>query len=546
MAQTVQYTLSLKDLLSAKIQAAEGAVVKFEDKMKRAQGAANNLASAVGVAFGTAAVVAFGQKMIQAGTTVENALTGLTTLLKDKAEAQQVINNTMEDATKTPFAFEGLLAANKALISAGVASREARTDVLNLANAIAATGGGDDELQRMVVNLQQIKNTGKATAADIKQFAFAGVNIYKVLADATNLPIEKVKDMDVTYDQLTMALARAAGEGGIYANGLANMANNTSVRISNLGDSVFQFSVQMFNDLKPAIDTVISGLLSFVEMLRGVWNWVVQNVEIFKALAIGIGVAATAYALYRGALLAGLAIQGMQTAATYIQIAAMYTLGASYGTASLATKLLAAAQYGLNAAFAANPIGFVITVLAALTAGVVYAYNKFATFRAVLWGVWGVIKTWASLVTDAFEGVWKVIKGVFTLDAAMVVEGFNQAAGAVVGAGKKLAQGFKEGYDEGLKDFASDQAKKTVTAPKAAAPVAGKPKGMAAAMPTIPNETKGAQGQKVVTMNIKIDSLIKDFKIQTTNVTEGAAKIRELVAQTLVSATNDSQLIAGQ
>jgi tape measure domain-containing protein len=547
MSETVVYTLTLKDLLTGKIQVADGAVDKFENKMRKAQTTANNLANAVGVAFGTAAVVAFGQRMIQAGTKVEDALTGLTTLLRDQAAAQEVINNTMEDATKTPFAFEGLLAANKALISAGVSAKDARTDVLNLANAIAATGGGDDELQRMVVNLQQIKNTGEATAADIKQFAFAGVNIYKVLADSTGQPIEKVKELGVSYDALTAALAKAAGEGGIYANGLANMAQNTSVRISNLGDGIFQLGVTMFNDLKPAIDTVISGLASLVDAMSAGWNWLVRNRDAVYAVSVGLGVVAGAYAIYRASLLAGVAIQGIQTAVTYVQIAAMYTLGTAYGTASIFTKLMAAAQYALNAAMTANPIGIVIVALGALTAGVVYAYNQFGTFRAVLWGVWGVIKAWAALVVDAFEGVWKVIKGVFTLDGAMVIEGFKQSADVMVNAGRKLAEGFKTGYDEGMKDFASDQAKKTVAAPKnVAGPTAGGGTKTTPAIAPVKAETKGAQAAKAVTINVTIGSLIKDFKIQTTNVTEGAAKVREMVAQALVSATNDSQLIAGQ
>lgn len=519
--EQVQYTLSLRDLLSGKIKQAEDSVVKFEDKMKRAQGTANNLASAVGIAFGAAAVAAFGQKMIAAGTQVENALTGLTTLLKDKAAAQEVINNTMEDATKTPFAFEGLLAANKALISAGVGAKDARTDVLNLANAIAATGGGDDELQRMVVNLNQIKMTGKATAQDIKQFAFAGVNIYKVLADATNLPIEKLKEMDVSYDVLTMALAKAAAAGGIYENALANMGQNTSVKISNVGDAVFRLSVQMFNDLKPAIDSIISGLLSFVDVMQSAWNWIMENKNVIAATALTIGIATAAYQVY------------------------LFTIGQG----ALYTGLLTAAQWALNVAMNANPIGIIITGLGLLVGAVVYAYNSFGTFRAVLWGVWGVIKAWAALVVDAFEGVWKVIKGVMTLDAGMVVEGFKQSAGAMVDAGKRLAQGFKEGYDEGMADFAKDQSKKTVAAPGVkggALPVgaAGKKAVMPAMDPK--NETKGAQGAKSVTITVNIGSLIKDFKIATTNIQEGAAKVREMVAQAMVNATNDSQLIAGQ
>jgi tape measure domain-containing protein len=517
--QVVQYTLSLKDLLTDKINQANNSVNRLEGSLDKVKGAASSFGSAVGIAFGSAAVVAFGSKMITAGTQVENALTGLTTLLKDKAAAQNVINNTMEDATKTPFAFEGLLSANKALISAGVSATEARGDVLNLANAIAATGGGDDELQRMVVNLQQVKNTGKATAQDIKQFAFAGVNIYKVLADATGQPIEKVKEMEVSYDQLTMALAKAAGEGGIYANGLANMANNTSVQISNLGDSVFQFSVQMFNDLKPAIDTIVSGLATFVGWMRQGWEWLVRNKDLVQALAVGVAVAAVAWQAY------------------------LIVTGESV----IVTGLLTAAQWALNIAMNANPIGMIIVAIGALTAGVMYAYNHFEKFRAVIWATWAVIKEFASIVTDVFTGVAKMWEGIFTFNMDKVKEGVTKTVSAYADAGYRIGKAAKDGYNAGLKDFAADQTSKTKAAPKNVVQgmpgAGGAAKGGAAVTPA-KSETGKAQGQKVMNINISIGSLIKDFKISTTNMTEGAGKVRELVAQALLSATNDSQILA--
>lgn len=517
MSQTVQYVLSLRDLLSDKIKMADGSVNRLEGSIGRAQSAVVSFGSAVGIAFGAAAIVGFASKMVSAGTTVENQLTGLTTLLKDQAEAQQVVNNTMEDATKTPFAFEGLLSANKALIAAGVGAKDARADVLNLANAIAATGGGDDELQRMVVNLQQIKNTGKATAMDIKQFAFAGVNIYKLLAEATNQPIEKVKDMEVSYDTLTMALRKAHDEGGIYFNGLENMSKNTSVRISNLGDSVFNLSVQMFNDLKPAIDTVINGIAKFVEKMAEGWNWVMRNKEEIKN-----------FALVLGAIVAPLAIV---TAGTWL-------LTAAGGALTLVLTGVATVMTFI----AANPI---TVALMAVAGAVMYCYTHFAKFRAVLWGVWETVKEFASLVKEAFQNLWHIIHGIFTLDADEIKLGSVSHANAMMNAGHRLGKAFKKGYDDGMKDFAEEQKANTVAAPKNVTKAAG---AVGAKNPNIEptKETKGATGQKNTTINVTIGSLIKDFKIETTNITEGAGKVREMVAQALLSATNDSQILAGQ
>ena len=51
-------------------------------------------------------------------------------------------------------------------------------------------------------------------------------------------------------------------------------------------------------------------------------------------------------------------------------------------------------------------------------------------------------------------------------------------------------------------------------------------------------------GQKSYNINIKIDSLVKEFTVSTTTVGEGAQKIKDIVTQVMLSAVNDSQLIA--
>lgn len=512
--QVVQYTLSLKDLLTGKLKEADNAAQRIEGTMTSLQSKVGSLGAAIGVTFGTAAVVAFTNNMIQAGSKVENALTGLTTLLKDAGEAQQVINNTMADAAATPFAFEGLLAANKALIGAGVGAKDARVDVLNLANAIAATGGGDDELQRMVVNLQQIKNTGKATAADIKQFAFAGVNIYKVLADATNQPIEKIKEMDVSYEMLTFALQKAANEGGIYANGLQNMAGNTSIQISNLGDAMFQLSVKMFNDLKPAITTVITGLQNFISALSAGWDWLKQNKEMLEQVATVVLAGAAAYGVY-------------------------WTMTTGVTTA---LGLMRIAQLALNAAMLANPVGLVIGALVALGAAIVVAYNKVSWFRGALWATWSVMKEGAAIISDIFSGVRTVIEGLLTFNLAKMTDGMSDIISTVRDTATRIGKAAKEGYEAGVADLAKGQSKTTASPVATPTTKATKTGGMPAL--DSQSETKKAAGSKAVTINVKIENLVRDFQIRTTNIQEGAGKVKEMITQAMLAAMNDSQLIA--
>lgn len=510
MAEEVKYVLTLKDLLTPKLVQANKEADTLEKKM-------GGLGNAIALAFSGAAIVAFTQKVIQAGTVVENAKIGLTTLLGDANEAAGVIKNTMEDATKTPFAFEGLLAANKALISAGLNSKDARKDVLNLSNAIAATGGGDDELNRMVINLQQIKNTGEATALDIKQFAYAGINIYKVLEAAG---IQYSKGQAITYEQITGALQKAHDKGGIYFNGLENMANSTSVKISNMGDAVFQLSVKIFNYLKPAIDATVGALTGAVQ-------WIGANKDIIIALGAGVLTLAAAYVLYNGYLLYNNVLIVANNALTFLAMVASDGLAAAlYAVGVAGTTMWAALTLGLS---------LVVT-------GLVYAYQKSITFRAVLGGIWGVAKALGNI----FYGLGEIIVGAFSFSPSIFIQGAKDLANAAGNIGSAYAQGYAgvmQSVGGGSTTMGSvfggafaglgGGKKKTETT------AAGGPGGLGT-----PSSNVG--GAKPTTINITINKLVEKLEIATTNITQGATKVKEEMTKAIVEAITDAQVIAGQ
>ena len=83
---------------------------------------------------------------VQYNAQIEQYQTALTTLTGSADEANRIIKNIKEDAAKSPFDVKGLTQANQLLISAGVKADTAREDIIALGNAIAATGGGNEEL----------------------------------------------------------------------------------------------------------------------------------------------------------------------------------------------------------------------------------------------------------------------------------------------------------------------------------------------------------------------------------------------------------------
>ena len=104
--------------------------------------------------------------LLTAGVTLnanlERTQKSFETFLGSSEKAQKVIAQIKQDASGSLFNTDSLLKANQMLISTGRSAEESRQTIMALANAVTATGGGNDELVRMASNLQQISNARKS------------------------------------------------------------------------------------------------------------------------------------------------------------------------------------------------------------------------------------------------------------------------------------------------------------------------------------------------------------------------------------------------
>lgn len=197
---------------------------------------------------------------IEYNAQIESYRVGLTNMLGDAEAANAAMQAIQEDAARTPFSVDSLTQANQLLISAGENAGYSRKVIMALGDAVSATGGGNAELSRMAANLQQIANVGKASAIDVKQFAYAGINVYQVLADYTGKTVQEVQKMTISYDLLSEALIAASEEGGRYYNAMDTQSQTMNGRVSTLKDNVSQLAGLMTGDLSSGIGVVISSL----------------------------------------------------------------------------------------------------------------------------------------------------------------------------------------------------------------------------------------------------------------------------------------------
>ncbi len=217
------------------------------------------------------AVVDAGKAAISTGvdynSQMEQYTVAFTNMLGSADKAESALAQIKQDAAKTPFDTAGLVKANQYLISTGEDAKSARNIIMALGDAVKATGGGNDELSRMAQNLQQIKNAGKATSADIKQFAYAGIDVYGILADYTGKSTADVQKMSISYDLLTNALLSASEEGGRYFGAMETQSQTLDGRIRTLKDNATQLAGALTEGIASTKGEVVNVATGWVQEL---------------------------------------------------------------------------------------------------------------------------------------------------------------------------------------------------------------------------------------------------------------------------------------
>ena len=152
--------------------------------------------------------------------------------------------------------------------------------------------------------------------------------------------------------------------------------------------------------IEKAIEAVTKTLDKLAPKVEAGIQWLIDNLPLIEAGVVGI---ATAFAAWK--------ITGIITAVT-TALAGM----------SAAEVVAAAKTWLLNAAMAANPIGLVVTAIAALVAAFVVLWNKSEKFRNFWKGLWKEIKAtvekYIGAVVDFFKNAWERIKLVWSVVSA--------------------------------------------------------------------------------------------------------------------------------
>jgi len=288
----------IKILITAKDEASK-VLDGVRDHAARTADASKQFATGLAIA-GAAAATFVGAGAKIAGD-LEASRAGFITLLGSAKAADDAIAMIKRDAANTPFELPGLIAANQLLTSVTKNAGQSENLLMNVGKALTAMGKGQPELDRIIVNLQQIGATGRATMMDVRQFAFAGIPIFEMLSQATGKTGQALEDFisggGVTFSMLEQMFNQAGAAGGRFADAFANQAGGFNQIWANLQDTVTIAMADivtksgMFEIIKNAMksvgDWISANKDSIVAGIQTMFKWIGDNAPVIAGVILG-------------------------------------------------------------------------------------------------------------------------------------------------------------------------------------------------------------------------------------------------------------------
>jgi hypothetical protein len=273
------------------------------------------------------------------------------------------------------------------------------------------------------------------------------------MLQAAGVNIETLSDKSLTFSDRLKALAPIVNDNAAMVKlfGKENVAAGIAL-VQNTGEiDRLTGKITGTNSAVTMADTVMGSYQERVNRMKAAISDF--GISIFEAtkpfmpfITIGMGtIQVMANMAQAGVLFSTIA------GSTMVKSIGSFVAGLFVQTA--ATGSATVAQEGLNVAMSLNPVGFIIVGIAALAAGLVYAYKKSEDFRAGLNGILEVGK----LLWKVFEGVGNVIIGAFTMDFSQFKKGLGQVADSAIdiatgGIGKAFDKGVADTHHEALVD----------------------------------------------------------------------------------------------
>lgn len=332
----------------------------------------------------------------------------------DDATIQDARAAVQQYADDTVYELDTIANTTAQLAANGIDDFTGLTQAAGNLNAVA--GGNAETFNSVAGVLTQTAGAGKLTTENWNQLANA-------IPGASGILMEKLQEMGAYTGDFREAMANGeitADEfnAAIMAVGNEPMAVEAATSVSTFEGAMGNLEATVVNGLMSIYDQIgsenITGFIttisdSIANMTPTIQSGIQFVIDHASQISAGIaGIVAGIAALS--------AVQAIQTA-----------IGA-FQAWKAATEGMTIAQRALNLVMAANPIGIVVTIIAALVAAFITLMATNEDFRNKVLGVWETIKT---TIGGALTTINTTVTGAFNTVRSTVTNAINGAKNAV-------------------------------------------------------------------------------------------------------------------
>ena len=359
---------------------------------------------------------------LEYNASMQSYLTNFRVMLGSEEQAAAKLAEIRKMAASTPFSLDDLTSGTQTLLQFGIAVDDT-TGVLQQLGDISL--GNADKLQTLVRAYGKMSSAQKVTLENVTMMIDAGFNPLNQICSATGESMadlyKRISDGKVSFAELESAVASATSQGGQFYNGMLEASQTFSGRMSTLKDNVSALTGELTGGLFEALGELVVKVNEAAVSFLDDEEKMSQLKDTLGTLASVVTAAGTAFVAYKGYL-------ALTTAATIAHTTYTAAMTAAHKAAATGATGLKLAQAALNAVINANPVGLLVSALAALAAGFVTAYHTSETFR--------------NAVDSAFD--WIKDKAQTAIGA--VVDWINELVAKLKGAAAALSN-LKNGFE---------------------------------------------------------------------------------------------------
>lgn len=190
------------------------------------------------------------KEYMQAYNVIEPLKTQLGVIYGNRIESDNMFSQISDYATNAPYGIAQSTEFAVALKQSGVYSFELLDTLKQIGDV---SGGNVEKMKRISANFAQIQAAGKATTLDLRQFANAGIPIYKELRELLGESQASLKKMTaegkITSLVIEKVFDKMTGEGGIFYKATEKTSQTFKAKMLNLEDRRQLMGSEIFEGL---------------------------------------------------------------------------------------------------------------------------------------------------------------------------------------------------------------------------------------------------------------------------------------------------------